>query len=344
MNSFVSRRSLLLSAASMPLLARPAFSAVGGRMVVATWGGDYGDILNKHVEQALLKPLGVEALQSTDDGGPRKAKLTAERNSRRGSFDVVSLVDFESSTLAQLNLFESISETNVPNAKFAVEALRQPHAVPHIYSGLVIAYNPEKIKTPPNSFNDLWDPKYKDRVGLADILYQYNITAATLAAGGSVADLKPGMSKLNELKAMGPKIFSTNEAVAQALKSEDIWITLAWRSRVYQWGKAGVKVASATPMEGILPTTFTAVVPKNAQNKDNGFAYLNAMLDPTAQTAFAERMGYMPTVTNAKVAPELAARIGFTEKEQANVKALDYAYMARVTPELQQYWSRDFKA
>ncbi|WP_281078417.1 transporter substrate-binding domain-containing protein, partial [Variovorax paradoxus] len=42
-------------------------------------------------------------------------------------------------------------------------------------------------------------------------------------------------------------------------------------------------VAAAVPAEGIVPTTFTASVPRNSQQKDNAFAYLNAMLDAGAQ-------------------------------------------------------------
>jgi len=345
MSPHSTRRSLLLAAASLPLAAaRPALAAVGGRVVVATWGGDYGDLLGKHVEQPLLRPLGIEAVQSVDDGPPRKAKLLAERNSRRGSLDVVSMVDFEASNVAQMGLFETLTEANVPNVKNAIAALRQPQAVPHIYSGLVIAYNPGKIATPPKSLNDLWDPKYRGRVGLADILFPYNIAAATLAAGGTLSDLAPGMAKLNEMKALSPKVFATNEAVAQALKSEDIWITLAWRARAYQWRRAGVNVAAAVPAEGVMPTTFTASVPKNSQQKDNAFAYLNAMLDARAQAAFAERMGYVPTVTNASLPAELAAQIAFTPEEQSRFKVPDFSYFSQALPTLQQYWSRDFKA
>ena len=32
-----------------------------------------------------------------------------------------------------------------------------------------IAYNPEKIKTPPRSWNDLLKPEYKGRVGLSNM-------------------------------------------------------------------------------------------------------------------------------------------------------------------------------
>ena len=38
-----------------------------------------------------------------------------------------------------------------------------------------IGYNPKKIKTPPKSWDDLWDPKYKGRVGLTALNSQLGI-------------------------------------------------------------------------------------------------------------------------------------------------------------------------
>src|SRR6185503_4904485 len=44
-------------------------------------------------------------------------------------------------------------------------------------------------------------------------------------------------------------------------------------------------------------------------------AYLDAMLEKSAQEAFAIDMGYNPTVKNAVVAPDLNKRIGFAPEE-----------------------------
>ena len=69
------------------------------------------------------------------------------------------------------------------------------------------------------------------------------------------------------------------------------------------------------------------VIPKNAPDKDGAYAYLDAMLDKSAQEAFAVDMGYNPTVTNAVVAPDLNKRIGFTPDEIKKLVDLDYDYM-----------------
>ncbi len=98
------------------------------------------------------------------------------------------------------------------------------------------------------------------------------------------------------------------------------------------------------PGEGAYAIVFEAAVPRNSRNKDNAYAYLNAMLQPQAQTAFADRMGYLPTVTDASLPPEIAARISLNEADQARLRAPDYEYLLRAHGEILDFWNKQFKA
>jgi putative spermidine/putrescine transport system substrate-binding protein len=85
-------------------------------------------------------------------------------------------------------------------------------------------------------------------------------------------------------------------------------------------------------------------VPKNAPNKDGAYAWLNASLEPQAQVAFAQKMGYAPTVSNAQLPPELAQKLTFSAEEQAKLKTPDYGYVAKENQNLVQWWDREFLA
>src|SRR5207302_10329605 len=122
----------------------------------------------------------------------------------------------------------------------------------------------------------------------------------------------------------GMRIYPTNEAFAQGLKSEELGIGVMWKARVVQWQNAGIPVKAVAPTEGTLAYVSGFVVPRNAPNKDGAYAYLDAMLDKSAQEAFAVDMGYNPTATNAAVAPDLNDRIGFTPDEVKKLVDLDY--------------------
>ena len=171
------------------------------------------------------------------------------------------------------------------------------------------------------------------------------MAAAALAAGGKVIDFEPGKALLLECKKAGVRIYPTNEAFAQALKNEEIGIGVMWKARVVQWQNAGISVESVAPdRRRCRCTSRASSIPKNAPNKDGAYAYLNAMLDKSAQENFAIDMGYNPTVTNATVAPDLQKRIGFTPEEQKRLVDLDYGYIAKNDVALKEWWDKVFKA
>ncbi len=67
------------------------------------------------------------------------------------------------------------------------------------------------------------------------------------------------------------------------------------------------------------------------------------MLEKSAQETFAIDMGYNPTVTNAEVAPDLNARIGFTPDEIKALVDLDYGYMTQNDVALKEWWDKELK-
>src|SRR5690606_17335485 len=144
------------------------------------------------------------------------------------------------------------------------------------------------------------------RVGVVDDQYDYLTLAGSLASGKGATDLEAGQQFLRELKANKPKVYPSVDALASALKSGEIWVTVTWKARALQWKKAGLPLAFVFPKEGALPATFEAAITAGSRVGECGMGYLNAMLDPRAQLAFAETMGYAPTIVNAGLPAALA--------------------------------------
>jgi putative spermidine/putrescine transport system substrate-binding protein len=342
----ISRRHLLSAGAGAATLlaARPRLArAEASQVVVGTWGGDYGQLLSDLIDKPLLAPKGIEVLQDVANADPRKTKLLAERQSRRGSMDVACLSDSDHYLVAGTNAFETVDATKVPRLDKVFPALRTETAIPHIYSAQVILYNVNQVKTPPTSWADLWDPKYKGRVGLADILYPNNTLMAALAGGGSVSNYDPGEKMLMKLRSLDVKIYPSNEALAAALKSEEVWLTSMWLARGFMWKKSGIPLSHVVPKEGAVSIVFEASVPRNARNKDGGFEYLEAMLDAKARIAFADKMGYVPTVSDAVLPEDLAKQVSLTEEDRARLLKPDYKYLTERSQRTLDFWNKDFK-
>ncbi|HWP16601.1 MAG TPA: extracellular solute-binding protein [Xanthobacteraceae bacterium] len=340
-----SRRGALglgLGALAAPALLRPARAS--GRVVVGTWGGDYARLLTKNVEDPILKPKGFEVAQDQANSPPRRTKTLAEKRLPRGTSDIQALSAAEMFEMNEGGVAETIDYSKLKNAANLIPSMKYPFGVGHIYSGKVAVYNPKVIPNAPKSFKDAFDPKHGNKMGIIDIQYQYVMVAAALAAGGKVNDVEPGKALLLEAKKGGARVYPTNEAFAQALKTEEIGVGIMWKARTVQWQNAGISVLSVAPAEGVPMYVSGFMIPKNAPNKDGAYAYMDAMLEKSAQENFAIDMGYNPTVTNAVVAPDLKQRIGFTNEEESRLVDLDYAYLAKNDSAMKEWWDKVFKA
>jgi putative spermidine/putrescine transport system substrate-binding protein len=332
-----------LGAIAMPtILTRPA--RAGGRVVIGTWGGDYAKLLTKNVEDPFLKPEGFDVAQDQAGDAPRRSKMVAEKRLPRGTTDIQGLSAANMYEMNEAGVCEQIDYSKLKNAKNIIPTMKYPYGVGHIYSGKVAVYNPKLIPDAPKSFKDAFDGKHGNKIGIIDIQYQYVMVAASLAAGGKVSDLEPGKAILMEAKKAGARVYPTNELFAQALKTEEIGIGIMWKARVVQWQNAGISVQSVAPTEGVPMYVSGFSIPKNAPNKEGGYAYMDAMLEKAAQENFAIDMGYNPTVTNATVAPDLEKRIGFTPEEKSRLVDLDYGYLAKNDAAMKEWWDKVFKA
>ncbi len=265
-----SRRALMLGggAACVTGLLRinlpgRAQSAACGRVVVGTWGGDYANFLDTYLHHQLQSGAGLEVATDLGPASPRKSKLLAERNRPQGSVDIVCLDQTDMYQMARQGVLQDLSSGDVPNAARVIEPLRKAYSVPHVYSARVIVYNPEKMPKP-GSYRDLWHPDCAGKIGFADLLAVSVLESAALAWGGGPSDYEPGKAKLLELKKTGVRLYPSNEALAAALKFGEIWATVMWRARAYQWRRAGIAVESAVPEEGATPITFEAGLAKNS--------------------------------------------------------------------------------
>ena len=334
------RRTLLAGAGSLGLAALGARQAAAAeQVVVATWGGDYANLLHINIEKPLLEPKGIKVIQDVGDEPPRLAKLFATRHLPRGSVDVACFEAPTAYLAASAGLLEPLDETKIPNLKHVTKGLGTSTFAPNIYSPQVIIYDPEKITTPPKSFADLLDPKYKGKVGFPDGNFFYAMMAANLYAGSGPDDFDKGKPVIEKLNGNELRLYPSTDSIAQAFKSGEIEIGLMWLARVVMWQNAGIKVQGAFPAEGAMLYVTGMCIPKNAPDKTAAYAYIDGALAPQAQQGFAQRMGYLPTIDDAALPPALAKRLALPAPAPKLVSP-DYAYTTKVQNEMSEWWKK----
>ena len=347
----ITRRKALQAAAALAgagvLGSFPTRAQAKGKIVLSTWGGDYSNLLTKNISSPILTPQGWQVVNDEAGAPQRKTKTIAEKRLPKGTSDIQAFAATDVPELVQAETLEKIDLSKLKNARNLIKTFSiadSPYFSPHIYSGKVVLYNPKLINPAPTGIADLWNPKNQGKVGVVDIQFVYTTMAAALMAGGKTGDFDKAKQALLELKKLKPRIYPTNEALAQGLMTEECGLCIMWKARAVQWQNAGISVESVAPAEGLPMYVSGFSIPKNAPNKDGAYAYMNAMLDKGAQENFAIDMGYNPTVTGATVAPDLQKRIGFTPEEQKRLIDLDYGYIAKNDAALKEWWDKVFKA
>lgn len=345
MSNAIDRRTFLTNSGLAALgystwATAPNFAnAATGNVVVGTWGGDYENFLKQYVAPIAAKD-GAVFVAAAGGEPARETKLLAEAKRSLASMDVVSMTTETMASVAEKGALLEISDQDIPNLKHALPQLKRPYSAPHIYSGLVIVFNP-KLVPKPSSYADLWKDDYASKVGFADNMFYYNIIAAAQAHGGNPSDYEPAKKALLDIKKRS-KVYPSNETTANALHTGEIGVTLMWRARAFQWAKGGIPVENVAASEGALPIVFEFGIPKFSKNIPGAKAMLNAMLDAEAQRGFATAMGYLPTVDNVELPSDLREKLDFSEEERSRFFSPDLQYMNRQRAEWLNWWKQEF--
>lgn len=351
MTYVITRRKTLQAAAALAgagaLGAFPAWGQANRKIVLSTWGGDYSNLLTKHISTPVLAPRGWQVVNDEAGSPQRKTKTIAEKRLPKGTSDIQALAATDIPEMVQADTLEKIDQSKLKNAKNVIKTFSiadSPYFSPHIYSGKVVLYNPKLISPAPTGLADLWNPKHQGKVGIVDIQHVYTTMAAALVGGGKTGDFERAKQALLDLKKLKPRIYPSNEALAQALQTEECGLCIMWKARAVQWQNAGANIRTVAPKEGIITYVSGFTVPKNAPNKEGAYAFLDAALEPSAQEGFAKDMGYNPVVRTAKVPDDLRQRIGFTSAEAELLVNPDLEFLGKRNADLKDFWDKQFKA
>src|SRR4051812_41585875 len=166
-----SRRRVLqgiAGAGGLALANRSVFSQ--SRSIAATtFAGAWEQASRTIVVPAYQKATSAEVNLVVSNPADSISKLIASKGGAGAPFDVVLLDEGPSLTVPQEEVFEKIPVAQMPNVKDLPPKFIDSRGFSVYCSAQIIgiAYNTDKIKTPPKSWNDLLKPEFKGRVGLA---------------------------------------------------------------------------------------------------------------------------------------------------------------------------------
>lgn len=307
-------------------------------ITVTTWGGNYKQTYEKTVP---IFEKENNAKVEWHVGSNQSFMVKA----RAGQVDVVTNTMVQSVEGEMEGLWAPLDPQNIPNmanlfnvakySKFTLFANVGPYN---------LVYNDKHIKTPPASWNDLWNPAYKNRVVMYPFHYVGTLNLLLWLAqqkGGGINNIDPGLDRLVELHKSGNIIGMPpgESEMVSLLQLEEAWIGMLTNGRVKDlWDKGAtfIKMTRPKPTYGMI-TTMNVV--KTSKNLDLAMKFVNYALGVECQEAYAKFNLYSPTVKNVKAPPEVKDFI-LDEAAMSNLFFVDWIAVNKILPQWQERWNK----
>ena len=228
--------------------------------------------------------------------------------------DVInSCVDESALEMDQKGIYTPLDLSRIPDWKYVFPAFQKLPGV--TYNGKIymipvdagtagLLYNADVIKTPPDSWTDLFDPQYKGRAGLED----NSVTAMDVGAlATGISDplnmtpdqLDSVKNYLIDHKDQFRDFWHSDAEVQNLFKSGEIDISSGYPGNALRLQREGVNVKFVPAKEGQMLWTCGYGISPQAQNVNAAYALLNWYLSPKAEMFEAKTWDY--TIANTRV-------------------------------------------
>ncbi len=336
--SSLSRRSLLGAmaaaggAAALGLPGQPAYAAT-----TMTWMGWQG-YETPIKSGTFLKDNDID-FQPTFIASNEEiiAKLQA---GGVGKTDLVSMYFGYLRLMNDGGLIEPIDESRIESLgriipEFAkTETLRQDGkllGIPWNWGSLPLMYDPAVVKTPPESWMDLFKDEYKGKVAMVDDPLTYIQIWGPVVTGRADGSLlsTDELTKMIDLliklkKEHARAFFTTYGDMADAFARNEVVVSTPGWEAVAVWAKAkGKEIKYVIPKEGTAMFMDCLTIPKDAPNIDLTYKMMNHILSPEPQKVFAveQSAGIVNLDTVAMLPKELADSYGYADLADKLTKA-----------------------
>lgn len=301
MSKFKKATSLLLSFGLTGLLLS-ACSVGKEELNIYSWADNFDQEVLESFEKKYDVKINYQQFASNEE-------LYAKLKAGGSNYDVIQPSDYMVKLMIQQGLLEKLDKDKMPNlSNIAPEFTNQEFDPKGEYSvvytgGLTgIAYNPEYVKEEIDSWEDLWNPKYKGHVTLLnDNREVFGMGLIKNGYSNSSLNEDELLTAFKDLKTITPNLLAFDtDTVKQKFITEDAWIGQVWSGDAAYIQKELSNIKWVVPKEGSSRWADTFAIPKGAKQKELAEKFINYMYDPKVSAKNYESIGYTDPNTKAQ--------------------------------------------
>lgn len=331
------------------LMLAPPISGQAGEIVMISYAGPSQEPHRFYlVEPFQQAHPGMRVRLVPDEAGEYVARVQAALAAGRPSpVDLAPNGEPPHLRLIGLGVLERTNTELVPNLKHVHQAFvekSQGYGVPATYSLIGIAYNSAKVTKAPTSWQDLWDPAYRGKVGLTSTTSNLGLgflVATAKINGGDETNLEPAWQAIGSLR---PFVIAPNPtALAQLFEREEIVIAPLWSTDAAVLASKGLPIKFVKPQPGAIAIVSFLSVIKGSQYTQVAHDLLNRVLSVEYQAkAAAKPYFFGPTNVKVAVPPEAAEYIPTTLNEIRRLQTVNWPVVVPMRAAIVDRWNREF--
>lgn len=237
--------------------------------------------------------------------------LMAKLQSGSIGYDVVVPTDYMIQILIKRTLLSPIDKSQIPNfdknldPRFLNKSFDPSNqfSVPYIWGTTGIGYRKDLVHGSIESWQVLWDERYRNKIVMLDDMRE-NFSAALKLAGYSlnsrvVADVEQARDLLEKQKSLVRAYNSSN--FQEILASGDAWLVQGYNGQIVRAAQENPNIGYCIPREGATLSIDSFCIPKNSPHKTLAHGFINYMLEPETAAAVVNHTCY--TVANRAATP-----------------------------------------
>lgn len=327
----LSRRTFLAGAAAAGAGAavgpfiRPARAARS--LKVGTYGGYFEESFVKHIYPDFAKASGIEIESVAEPTGETwLVQLNAAASAGVAPADVSMMAGITRLKGANAKLWLPLDLGKIPNAKYLSEQFVHKYPDGAVYGlgavswFITLCTNTDVYKEAPSSWNELWNPRNKDAMGLLALStnsYLLEITATTHFGGVDILQTKEGivkvLAKLAEVKPNVRLWYKDEGTFQQALQDGEIPMGQYYHDVTGLAAADGFPVRSTFPKEGGVVDFGSWVVTKASKKLEEAQVFMDYTCQPEIQAKMSRKIGTAPVVARE--------HLDLSDEEFANVSS-----------------------
>ena len=270
---------------------------------------NYGENIDEETIKEFEKQYGIKVNVETFDD----METMYQKVSNSGvKYDVILVSDALMPRMIKNNLVQELNKDNIPNISQMDEDYLNldidpgnKYSVPYMFGTVGLIYNKDVVKEDVDSWDILWDEKYKNRIFMFDT-YRDTLGAALKKLGYSLnsenqKEIEEAKELLLEQRKLVDPIYGVDNGTTMIPAGESD-INMIWSGEGLNLQDENPNLVYVVPKEGANFWIDSLCIPSNAKNVSGAEKFINFVSDKESALRIADEIGYTTPNKEARLA------------------------------------------